>query len=93
MRKCYRFSTGMTPAGKRFDTFVAILIVLNVVAVIAESEPTLGSRAGLSEETVQEIFDGFEASRPASPLIFAARPYTLLPSKMGAFFPPSSFRG
>ena len=63
MRKCYRFSTGLTDAGKRFDKFVAVLIMLNVVAVIAESEPSLGDSAGPSGQTLQAVFDSFEARR------------------------------
>lgn len=57
---CYRFSTGVTAAGKKFDTFVATLIVLNVVAVISESEPSLGSRPGPSGAKIQAFFDIFE---------------------------------
>lgn len=61
MRVCYRFSTGITEAGKLFDTFVAALIVLNVVAVIAESEPFFGGGTGPSREGgFQEFFDSFE---------------------------------
>ena len=63
MRKCYRFSTGLTDAGKRFDKFVATLIMLNVIAVIAESEPSLGDSAGPSGQTLQKVFDSFEVRR------------------------------
>lgn len=59
-RSCYRFSEGITRAGRIFDTFMAVLIMLNVVAVIAESEPSLGSSAGPSGMGVQRFFDGFE---------------------------------
>lgn len=62
MRICYRFSTGVTEAGKLFDGFVAVLILLNVVAVIAESEPSLGGTGGPSEGRFQTFFDGFEVS-------------------------------
>lgn len=65
MRICYRFSTGVTAAGKLFDTFVASLILLNVAAVIAESEPSLGGRAGSSDGRFQAFFDGFEVSSGA----------------------------
>lgn len=60
MRVCYRFSTGVTEAGKLFDAFVAALILLNVAAVIAESEPSLGGKSGSSEGRFQPFFDGFE---------------------------------
>lgn len=61
MRVCYRFSTGVTEAGKLFDGFVAVLILLNVAAVIAESEPSLGGSAGSSDGgRFQLFFDGFE---------------------------------
>ncbi|CAN0572545.1 unnamed protein product, partial [Ectocarpus sp. 12 AP-2014] len=69
MRTCYRFSTGVTEAGKLFDGFVAVLILLNVVAVIAESEPSLGGTGGPSEGRFQTFFDGFEAF---SVLVFTA---------------------
>eukprot|EP00752_Nemacystus_decipiens_P005802 g5248.t1 len=69
MRVCYRFSNGVTAAGKLFDAFVATLILLNVAAVIAESEPSLGGRAGSSEARFQGFFDGFEAF---SVLVFTA---------------------
>ena len=65
MRVCYRFSTGVTEAGKLFDAFVATLILLNVAAVIAESEPSLGGRAGSSEGRFQAFFDGFEVKKKA----------------------------
>lgn len=52
-RMCYRFSTGLTPAGKAFDVFVGTLIILNVVAVVVESEPTVGDK-------YQTFFDLFE---------------------------------
>lgn len=60
MRVCYRFSTGVTEAGKRFDAFVATLILLNVAAVVAESEPALGGKGGPSEGRFQAFFDAFE---------------------------------
>ncbi|CAM9338942.1 unnamed protein product [Ectocarpus sp. 6 AP-2014] len=69
MRICYRFSTGVTEAGKLFDGFVAVLILLNVMAVIAESEPSLGGTGGPSEGRFQTFFDGFEAF---SVLVFTA---------------------
>lgn len=52
---CYRFSTGLTPAGKAFDVFVGILIILNVAAVVAEAEPGVGGN-------YQTFFDMFEVS-------------------------------
>lgn len=61
-RVCYRFSTGVTEAGKKFDTFVATLIVLNVVAVIAESEPSIGNNTGPWGATIQRFFDVFEVN-------------------------------
>lgn len=60
MRICYRFSTGVTVAGQKFDTFVGLLIMLNVAAVMAESEPSLGNRPGPSGARIQAIFDIFE---------------------------------
>ncbi|CAN0494324.1 unnamed protein product, partial [Ectocarpus sp. 12 AP-2014] len=47
----------------------AVLILLNVVAVIAESEPSLGGTGGPSEGRFQTFFDGFEAF---SVLVFTA---------------------
>jgi len=52
---CYRFSTGLTPAGKAFDVFVGILIILNVAAVVAEAEPAVGGN-------YQTFFNLFEVS-------------------------------
>lgn len=62
MRTCYRFSTGLTDAGKKFDTFVGTLIWLNVIAVIAESEPALGNMPGPAGVRLQFFFDTFEVS-------------------------------
>ncbi|CAM9142714.1 unnamed protein product [Ascophyllum nodosum] len=74
-RKVYRFSTGVTQAGKIFDAFVAVLILLNVIAVIAESDSRLGGRSNSATGSlddggsIQAFFDGFEAF---SVLVFTA---------------------
>lgn len=65
-RMCYRFSTGVTDAGKKFDMFVAVLIVLNVVAVISEAEPSLGNRPGPTGARIQLFFDIFEVCYQAT---------------------------
>lgn len=58
----------MTEAGKMFDAFVGTLILLNVVAVIAESEPSLGNMPGPAGEKLQAFFDAFEVSLVPHPV-------------------------
>lgn len=90
MRACYRFSTGLTDAGKMFDKFVGTLIVLNVVAVIAESEPYLGNMPGPAGERVQLFFDIFEASRRrfrASLTVLRARSFRNYTDSVSSIFP------
>ncbi|CAM9528674.1 unnamed protein product, partial [Phaeothamnion confervicola] len=52
----FSFISGKTWAGGWFRGFVGVLIILNVVAVVVESEP-----GNDDDENLQAIFDGFEA--------------------------------
>ncbi|CAM9445641.1 unnamed protein product [Discosporangium mesarthrocarpum] len=58
---CYRLLSGRSAVGYYFQMFIGMVIVLNVVAVLAESEPSLGDTSEVHGTDWQAFFDAFEA--------------------------------